>query len=129
METINDRIKILIEDYYKSNGSSFCRDNNILQGSLSNVIGTRNSTPSYEITVKILSNKKLNINPNWFILGIGEISNKNIEDENNLLKADKQDTHLLHIESIKYKNELIEQMRETISVQRELIKKMKSERN
>ena len=85
---IQDRIKEVMAVFYKGNGSEFCRDNDLSQGSMANVVAGRRSNPSFETVKKILSNEENRISADWLILGIGEMQRGSVvsEDVNELRK-------------------------------------------
>ena len=126
METIQERIRSIIVDFYHTNASKFCRDCDIVQGTLSNIVGSRNSDPSYEVITKILLNRKLNINPDWLLFGTGnmqkntsvftapDVSITNLKNLNDDMELQKQLIESLR-EIIKMKDEKIEMKDELIS--------------
>ena len=72
MNTINVRIKSIIE-YYKMNVNSFSKhigiDNNVTIG---NIVNTRLNKPSYDVIQKILQTFE-NISADWLITGKGKM--------------------------------------------------------
>jgi hypothetical protein len=75
---IQDRIKEIVDKYYKGNASAAARELDILQGTFKQVYMDKEYKPSYENLVKILSNKNLNINPQWLIFGRGEMNTSSV---------------------------------------------------
>lgn len=70
MDTINDRIRFLVDKHYGGNASFAARSLDILQGTLKDILGVKKSKPSYDTIFKIVSNKELGINPGWLIMGV-----------------------------------------------------------
>lgn len=68
--TINDRIKEIIADNYNNNISEFCRIAGLKQGTISNILGARQSKPSFQMITSIAL--ATNINLEWLITGEGE---------------------------------------------------------
>lgn len=82
METINERIKCIIDLLFNGNASAFSRATGVKQPTLKDIVGGRLNKPSFEILEKILNAKTLNISCDWLILGQGEMkkdSNPNKE--------------------------------------------------
>lgn len=79
METsVRDRIMKIIDNYFHGNISAAGRELDIPQSTIKMAKSDKEYKPSYENLVKILSNKNLNINPQWLIFGRGEMNSSSI---------------------------------------------------
>lgn len=77
-ETINDRIEILIKNYFNDNKASFAKSIDMPPTGLSNYLGKqRRSKPSVDMIVKII--QKLRVDPFWLLLGEKQDSAINTE--------------------------------------------------
>jgi len=76
METINERIKEIIQVLYHGNASEFSRKANIKQPTLNTIIGGRQSKPSYEVINTIALNVK-DVDLEWLLTGKGEMLKSN----------------------------------------------------
>lgn len=80
METINDRMEMLVEEHFKGNKAAFAKSIGIDRATLSNYIGSkRRSKPSIDLATKIVVN--LHVNPMWLLTGEGFMFQK--EDGSN----------------------------------------------
>ena len=111
METIQERIKKIIVRFYRGKVSLFYIENGINKQTLINIIGGRNSDPSSDIIAKIIGNKKLNISPDWLLLGTGEIQRQVhlLAEQFDSSKSPERIT-----KDMLQKDEIITQMRERI---------------
>ena len=72
METINDRMEMLINEHFDGNKAAFAKAIGIDRATLSNYIGSkRRSKPSIDMVTKIVVN--LHVNPMWLLTGEGLI--------------------------------------------------------
>ena len=69
MESINERIQLIINEYYKKNVSAFSEDCGISQKTINDIVGKKKNEPSYGTISKILTAKAVKINPVWLQLG------------------------------------------------------------
>ena len=69
MGAINERIQKIIDQYYKSNASAFCRDVGLHQGTINDIIGGRLNKPTTQTINKILTAYTGKINPAWLLTG------------------------------------------------------------
>jgi hypothetical protein len=74
MSEAQDRIQQIIDFYFNGNLNKACREFDIPQSSLINVVKGKRNKPSFDNIYKIASNLKYPINLQWLILGVGEIS-------------------------------------------------------
>lgn len=79
METINDRVKLIIEREQMS-VKEFAESINITDATIKHIINGRNN-PSYDVMQKILSRYPY-INSSWLIMGEGEMYREGIRREN-----------------------------------------------
>lgn len=73
METINERIQYIIDQYYNRNESSFCRDTGIKQATINGITGNRGSKPSSDTLEKIINATVVRVNPDWLVIGEGPV--------------------------------------------------------
>ena len=73
MKTINDRIQYIIDQYYNKKVTEFCRDAQIKQPTMNDIVGGRKNKPSYDIILKIVNANAVTINIDWLITGNGPI--------------------------------------------------------
>ena len=71
--SIQKRIKYIIDEYFKGNTRAFCKDCEIKQSTINSVVGSDNVTPSGKTIYKILNGKSFKLNSDWLMLGEGEI--------------------------------------------------------
>lgn len=76
LSVVNDRIRFIIETHYSGNVSKLCRESDIRQSTMKDIVSGKRNMPSYETITKILSNKDINIDAYWLLFGTG---NKNGE--------------------------------------------------
>lgn len=68
MESINDRIEKIINQYFNENKASFAKTIGLPPTGLSNYLGKkRRSKPSVDMIVKIIKN--VEVDPRWLLLG------------------------------------------------------------
>jgi transcriptional regulator with XRE-family HTH domain len=70
---INDRIQLIIDQMFKGNTSKFGRAVGVSQGTLSNILGKRRSSPSFDVLKNIIKTNELKINAEWLMTGEGEM--------------------------------------------------------
>lgn len=68
--TINERFRIVINDFYSGNKRAFATAMGINPTVIENVVGSRGGNPSFEVIQKVLT-ANANINPDWLILENG----------------------------------------------------------
>lgn len=71
--SINDRIKLISEELFNGNTSAMARTTGIKQSTLRDIIGERQSSPSYDTIRGIVDSASLNISTEWLLRGIGEM--------------------------------------------------------
>lgn len=73
MNTFKSRLRFILDTMFHGNYSEMGRELNVTHTSIKNYIDDdKNRLPKYDFIFRICT--KLDINPNWLILGIGEIS-------------------------------------------------------
>ncbi|MDR2955327.1 MAG: S24 family peptidase [Prevotella sp.] len=90
--TINERIELIIKEVYSNNKRAFSRDVGISASVTQNIVGIRQSEPTYKILRKI-TESLTNINKDWVMYGTGEmlVSEKNYTlDEKVEIALDKE---------------------------------------
>ncbi len=73
METINVRVQDIVNQLFRGNTSSFCRAFDLRQGTVKDILGVKQSSPSYETIRKIISNAEYKINAEWLLLAAGKM--------------------------------------------------------
>lgn len=91
MNSINDKIQQIVNQYYDKNVSKFCRESGISTGTMSSILGTRKSTPTIETLEKISTAMALKgIRIDWLYAG-AELENTSTKSIENALKIDVPD--------------------------------------
>lgn len=75
MSTINERIKIIIEQYYNGSQRAFAEAVGTSSSVVNGIVGKRKSSPSFEILQKIYTTA--NISADWLLTGNGDILTDN----------------------------------------------------
>lgn len=73
--SVNDRIKSISEILFDGNTSAMARATSIKQSTLRDIIGERQSSPSYETIKNIVDCASLNISAEWLLCGAGKMCN------------------------------------------------------
>ena len=74
MEEVQDRVLKLIDYHFEGNLAKACREFDIPQSSLTNIVRGKRNKPSFDNIIKIVSHPKYHVSLEWFVLGVGEIS-------------------------------------------------------
>ena len=69
--SVNERIKEIANQLYRSNVNELCRSCNIKQATMSNIVAGRMSKPSFEVLLSII--ETTNISADWLLTGRGEM--------------------------------------------------------
>lgn len=72
MTNINERIQAIINKLYNGNVSEFERASSIKPSTIKNIVGSRQTKPSYDILELIIRNN-VQISAEWLLTGKGEI--------------------------------------------------------
>lgn len=89
METINDRMEMLINERFGGNKAAMAKDLGIDRATLSNYIGNkRRSKPSVDMVTKIVRN--LHVDAYWLLTGDGEPcpAQTSVSGHNNQINGD-----------------------------------------
>jgi hypothetical protein len=81
METINERLQLIVDQCYKGKKAPFYREAGIPQKTFADYISGPKNTPKQEQILKILSVKTFKINPEWLMYGRGEMILKDVEKD------------------------------------------------
>ena len=73
MNTVNNRLKCIIDELFDGNVSAFSRATNISQSTLKDIVGGKMNKPSCGVLEKIASVKTLNVSMEWLLTGEGEM--------------------------------------------------------
>lgn len=77
MNTINERLKFIIEHYYNGNVHEFERICGLNKDTLKHVVGGRMSKPSFD-SIELIIRTNVRINPYWIITGEGSMENNDL---------------------------------------------------
>ncbi len=92
--TINQRVKIIIDSLYGGNKRAFALSVGVSPTVIENIVGSRQGSPSFDITQKICANA--NIDANWFLTGDGVM----LKDQQSMVQEDRSE-YLLRTDSRK----------------------------
>lgn len=88
---INKRIESIIKDF-GLNKNSFASKLDTSYARIDNIVSGRQSKPSYELIVKIITEFK--VNPEWLLLGIGEKDKSSNINPDDLKKCQEENQEL-----------------------------------
>jgi hypothetical protein len=133
METINDRIEILINKCFDGNKAAFAKSIGLPPTGMSNYLGKqRRSKPSVDMIVKIINT--LNVDADWLLMGKGETDFNNADVSGHHNQLNKEGAHdniniaggdLVLEEKVKHLEEIIKSQEAIISEKDERIKDLK----
>lgn len=88
METINDRMEMLVNEHFDGNKAAFAKAIGLPPTGLSNYLGSkRRSKPSVDMVTKIVTN--LNVDAYWLLTGKKQASSQlSIEGHHNQVNGD-----------------------------------------
>lgn len=92
MSTINDRIKIIVNQIFNKNISEFERASGIKPSTVKNIIGGRLTRPSYDILESIIRNNVL-LSAEWLLRGEGNMLRTVIPNDSSI-SSDKNAKHV-----------------------------------
>ena len=72
-EIINERIQYIVDQFFKGNVSAYCRDVEIGQSTMNDILGIKKFKPSAATIAKILNGKSVKINSSWLLTGNGDM--------------------------------------------------------
>lgn len=101
--TINERIEYLINVLFSGNKRAFSKAIDVSPTVTDNIVGKRQSSPSFEVTHKIISSID-NISIEWLMTGIGEPIRSNSDNE--VVEKDKSLVDHLKNEIEEYKRKI-----------------------
>ncbi|MCF8359255.1 MAG: hypothetical protein K9H26_10880 [Prolixibacteraceae bacterium] len=117
MDTIHDRIKLIIS-HFKMNNNSFAHKIGLTSSTvINNITGGRMSKPSFDVLSMILSAYK-EIDANWLITGNGNMIKELKKNNSNELKEPRE----YYKSKIDYDSEIIEIQRARIETLNKLVK-------
>lgn len=99
MSTINDRIKMIVNQMFNGNTSEFERASKINPSTVKNIIGGRLTKPSYDVLEAIIRNNVL-LSAEWLLRGEGEMlkqSNISQDEDSSQKKTDQDAEYWKHI--------------------------------
>jgi phage repressor protein C with HTH and peptisase S24 domain len=71
--SINERIKYIVDTFFKGNTTKMAKSVFVSQSTLRDIVGERNSAPSFETMKQIVDSATLRINPVWLLTGQGGV--------------------------------------------------------
>lgn len=80
--SINGRILLIINTLFKGNKRAFSQAVGVLPTVTENLVGRRQSAPSFEVASKIIKSL-VNVNAEWFLTGKGEMFNQPYDNKTN----------------------------------------------
>lgn len=72
-QTINERIKQICDYYFAGNVSEMARAVNIKQSTIRDIVGTKQSKPSFETLKAIVDCPTIKVNTKWLLVGAGNV--------------------------------------------------------
>lgn len=99
LETINERIKHVLDTLYKGNVTAMAKATYIKRTTLSSIVGADGNTPGFDVIMKIAEITSRRVSMEWLIRGVGDMflsekktsplvdnsgSNNRIHDVNNI---------------------------------------------
>ena len=78
--SINERVAHIIEQFFEGNTTQRAKSVFVKQSTLRDIVGDRQSAPSFETMKQIVANEALGISPAWLLTGEGEM----LREENQL---------------------------------------------
>lgn len=79
--TIQGRIKFIAAKFFNGNITAMARTVLVSQTTLRDIVGERESKPSYDTLTNIIKAKELDINPEWLLTGLGDMQKSKFEQE------------------------------------------------
>ena len=72
-ETINERIKHILDTLYKGNTTAMAKATNVKRTTLGSIVGTDGNSPGFDVIMKIAGIPSPRISMEWLIRGVGEM--------------------------------------------------------
>lgn len=130
MSTINDRIKLIVNQMFNGNTSEFERASKINPSTVKNIIGGRLTKPSYDVLEAIIRNNVL-LSAEWLMRGEGDMLKQSGDGDmiisNDLSPSDKDHEIDILKKYLKFSKETIDKLRSTIAGLEDEIIKLRSE--
>lgn len=121
-ESINERIKAIVDDRFGGNVSRFGREVGIKQPTMNTILGVRQSKPSYDVIQAIANAEALfDLSLRWLVCGVGDMY---IEKEE-VAESDDALVRAL-LETIKDQQKKIDRLLERLEEVEEELKKERS---
>lgn len=79
--SINERIKYIVDTFFKGNTTQMAKSVFVSQSTLRDIVGERNSAPSFETMKQIVDSATLKISPAWLLTGQGEVQTSENQSE------------------------------------------------
>lgn len=71
--TINERIRYIVDHFFNGNATQMAKAVFVKQSTIRDIVGDRNSAPSFETMRQIVDSATIDISPAWLLTGQGEI--------------------------------------------------------
>lgn len=71
--TINERIRYIVDHFFNGNATQMAKTVFVKQSTIRDIVGDRNSAPSFETMRQIVDSATIDISPAWLLTGHGEI--------------------------------------------------------
>lgn len=72
-ETINERIKHILDTLYKGNTTAMAKATNVKRTTLGSIVGTDGNSPGFDVIMKIAGIPSPRVSMEWLIRGVGEM--------------------------------------------------------
>ena len=72
-ETINERIKHILDTLYKGNTTAMAKATNVKRTTLGSIVGTDGNSPGFDVIMKIAGIPSPRISMEWLIRGVGDM--------------------------------------------------------
>ncbi|WP_337951526.1 hypothetical protein [Prevotella sp.] len=73
LETINERIKHILDTLYKGNTTAMAKATNVKRTTLGSIVGADGNSPGFDVITKIAGITSPRISMEWLIRGVGEM--------------------------------------------------------
>lgn len=73
LETINERIKHILDTLYKGNTTAMAKATNVKRTTLGSIVGADGNSPGFDVIMKIAGITSPRISMEWLIRGVGEM--------------------------------------------------------
>lgn len=89
MNTINERIQIIVDELFDSNISSFEKACGLKPATIKHIVKGRLSKPSYEV-IESICRTLVQIDVSWFVMGQGDMLKPNLLESSLVEELEKE---------------------------------------